>query len=130
MLVKCKVLIIDGGESTRTFMRFVLTNSGYRVSVAHTAAKTLEMLAEEMFDVILIDPRLPDMDGIDLIKEIRLIDAFKSCPILGVSQPFNTTIQANGKAAGVTDWIDQPVSPHNLTEVIKEIAPDPEVYDD
>lgn len=130
MLVKCKILVIDGGESTRNFMRFVLTNAGYRTSIAKNGAKALEMLEDEIFDVIVIDPRLPDMDGFDLIKETRLIDAFKSIPILAVTQFFHPEIQEQGEAAGVTDWIVQPVSPPKLIETIKEIAPAPEVYDD
>lgn len=130
MIVKSKILIIDGSESTRTFMRFVLNNSGYRVSVAHDGAKALELTEDQMFDVIIIDLRLPDVDGLDLLGEIRSIQAFQDIPILAVTQFFNTDAQAQESAAGVTHWITQPVSPHKLAEVIGEISPEPEVFDD
>lgn len=130
MIVKSKILIIDSGESTRNFMRFVLVNSGYRVTVAPTAVKALELVEDEMFDVIVIDLRLPDMDGLDLIREIRLLNAFEDIPILAVTQFFHTDAQENEAAAGVTHWIVQPVSPHKLSEMVAEISPEPEVFDD
>ena len=130
MLVKCKVLIIDASESTRTFMRFILNNSGYRVTVVANAAKAMEEVEDQIFDVILIDPRLLDSDGLDLIREIRSIKAFSAIPILAVTQFFNKGNQEQEAAAGVTHWITQPVSPHKLGEIMTEISPDPEVFDD
>lgn len=130
MLVKSKILIIDASESTRTFMRYVLNNSGYRASVAINAARALEEVEDQMFDVILVDLRLPDMDGLDLIKEIRLINTFQDIPILAVTQFFNTDTQEQEAAAGVTHWITQPVAPQKLIEIVTEISPDPEIYDD
>jgi len=130
MIVKSKVLIIDSGESTRSFMRFILINAGFRVSIARTGQKALELADEEMFDVILIDPRLSDMEGVECIRQLRLIKAFESIPILAVSQPHNTANREEEAAAGVTHWIDQPVAPHKLIDVITEISPDPEVFDD
>lgn len=130
MIVKSKILIIDSGESTRNFMRFILINSGYRVSVAKTAAQAMELVDEQIFDVILIDIRLPDRDGLELIMEIRQINAFVDIPILAVTQFFNTDAQENEATAGITHWITQPVSPHKLIELITEISPEPEVFDD
>lgn len=130
MLVKAKVLIIDQSESTRTFMRFILSNSGYRITAVDNAAKTAELLEEELFDVIIIDPRLADKDGLELVSEIREIKAFAEIPILAVTQFFNTENQGKEAEAGISHWITQPVSPHKLIEIMKEISPDPEEYDD
>lgn len=130
MLVKCKVLIIDAAESTRSFMRFILNNAGYRVTTVTTGAKGIEELEDENFGMILIDLRLPDMDGLDLVRAIRKIDPPEDLPILVVTQFFNTEAQEEEAAAGVTHWITQPVSPHKLLEVVAEITPTPESFDD
>jgi len=130
MLVKSKVLIIDAAESTRTFMRFILNNSGYRVTSVNTGAKALENINDELFDVIVIDLRLPDMDGLELVRGIRSFDTDEQIPILAVTQFFNTETQEQEAAAGVTHWITQPVSPHKLIEIMDEISPPPEVFDD
>ena len=130
MLVKAKVLIIDKSESTRTFMRFILSNSGYRVIVADTAAKAMEIIDEEQFDVLIIDPRLADRDSLELIREIRRIKAFANIPILAVTQFFSQNNQEEEARAGITHWISQPVSPNKLIGVLHEISPDPEEYDD
>ncbi|MDH5446662.1 MAG: response regulator [Gammaproteobacteria bacterium] len=130
MLVKAKVLIIDASESTRTFMRFILSNSGFRISVASTAAKALEEIEDQNFDVIVIDPRTPDMDGLDLVREIRSVKAFSEIPILAVTQFFNTDAQDDQKAAGISHWITQPVSPHKLIGLVDSISPAPEMFDD
>lgn len=130
MLVKSKVLIIDASESTRTFMRFILSNSGFRITVAATAAKALEEIEDQLFDVVLVDLRLPDMDGLELVKEIRSVKAFEKIPILSITQMFNSDKEDEQAAVGVTHWVSQPVSPHRLIELITEISPDPEEYDD
>ena len=130
MLVKSKILIIDASESTRTFMRFILGNSGFRITVTATAARALEEIEEQLFDVVLVDLRLPDMDGLELIREIRSVKAFEATPIVSVIQMLDAGKEDEQAAAGVTHWINQPVSPHKLIEIITEISPDPEEYDD
>ena len=130
MLVKSKVLIIDASESTRTFMRFILNNSGYRVTVVKNGAKAMEEIEDQNFDVFLIDLRLPDMEGLELIREIRAISAFEHTPILAVTQFFNKDSHEEEEKAGVTHWITQPVAPQKLIEIVTQISPAPEEFDD
>lgn len=122
MKVKSKVLIIDSGESTRSFMRFVLVNAGHRVVVAKTGVQALELVEDELFDLILIDLHLPDIDGYDVIKQLRTISTFGTKPILAVNPLYNDVAPERGKDAGVTQWITQPVSPKKLVEMVKDLS--------
>ncbi len=122
MSTSSKILIIDSSESTRTFMRYILTNAGHRVSVSANGAKALETLKDETFDIFLIDLRLSDMDGFDLVKEIRSILAFKTKPILAVNQLYSDLVIEQGEKAGVTHWVTQPVSPYKLLTLIKDLT--------
>ncbi|MDH5408797.1 MAG: response regulator [Gammaproteobacteria bacterium] len=130
MLVKCKILIIDAAESTRSFMRFILNNAGYRVTTVNSGVKAYREIEEDNFDVIVIDLRLPDVDGIELVREVRKISTFETIPILAVTQFFNTETQEEGAAAGITHWITQPVSPKKLLAIVDEISPAAETFDD
>lgn len=130
MLVKSKVLIVDASESTRTFMRFILNNSGFRITVVPSGARALQEIEDQLFDAFLIDLRLPDMDGLELVREIRNMQAFEETPILAVTQFFNTDSQEQEAEAGVTHWITQPVAPKALIDMVTEISPPPEEFDD
>ena len=124
MKVKSKVLIIDSHESTRTFMRFVLVNAGHRVVAAKTGEQALELVEDELFDLALIDLHLPDMDGYDLIKQIRAITTFGDKPILAVSPLYKNEDlqQVEAIPAGIDLWITQPVAPQKLVKMIKDLG--------
>ena len=74
------ILVVDDEELlTKTFTR-LLEKSGYEVYVAKNAQHALDMVEELDFDLIITDVRMPGMDGIDILKEIRQRDNSKDKP--------------------------------------------------
>lgn len=76
---KIKVLLVDDEISFTTSMERVLSRRGFDVKVASDGLTALHLIAGEQFDVILLDIKMPGMDGIQVLKEIR-----RFCPDINV----------------------------------------------
>src|SRR3989339_822101 len=66
-----KILIIDDEENIRKTLREILQDESYEVVLAESAAKGLVQVREERPDVVLLDIRLPDGDGVELLERIK-----------------------------------------------------------
>ena len=68
---KIKVLLVDDEFSFTTSMEKVLSRRGFDVKVASNGLTALDLIAGEQFDVIVLDIKMPGMDGVQVLEEIR-----------------------------------------------------------
>jgi len=68
---KKKVLVVDDDKSILKAFTRILSKNGYAVDIASTAGEALEKIASNRYDVTLLDIRLPDMEGTDLLQKIQ-----------------------------------------------------------
>jgi DNA-binding NtrC family response regulator len=66
-----RILIIDDDENIRKVLQTILEDEGYHVETAETARKGIQKTEESFFNLALIDVRLPDMEGIELLTKLR-----------------------------------------------------------
>jgi DNA-binding NtrC family response regulator len=66
-----RILIIDDDENIRKVLQTILEDEGYRVETAETAKKGIEKSEKSFYNLALIDIRLPDMEGIELLTKLR-----------------------------------------------------------
>ncbi len=71
MTDSARILIIDDDENIRRVLETILTDEGYAVESADTATKGIEKSQNAFFNIALVDVRLPDMEGIDLLPKLR-----------------------------------------------------------
>ncbi len=113
-----KILVIDDEDIIRISCERVLAPHGYQVSVAASGMAGLELLEKECFPLILLDLKMPDMDGIEVLKEIkkRCLDA-KVIMVTGYS-----TVETAVKALklGAFNYIEKPFAPDTLLDAVKE----------
>lgn len=114
-----KVLIVDDFESTRAFIRFVLVDAGFNATVVSSGNQALDEMDDNIFDLIITDINLPDMDGFDFISEVRAHEQFNDTPIMVVSMDISNESKQRGEAVGVKKWFSKPISPSKLIEYIK-----------
>jgi DNA-binding response OmpR family regulator len=74
------VLLVEDHEDTRKMLELLLDEWGYRATLAETATIGLRHLLEHGFDLIILDNWLPDLDGIELCRQIRQFD--RQTPII------------------------------------------------
>lgn len=71
---KIKILVVDDDVDICDYMQLVLAQNGYDVKTQTSATKTLDDLKEDDYHVIILDLMMPDINGVDLIEEIRKFD--------------------------------------------------------
>jgi DNA-binding response OmpR family regulator len=115
---KRNILVIDDDKSIlRTFTR-ILKKSGYEIDVAETGKEALEKSKKKCYDLALIDIRLPDMDGTDLLVKMKpsMKDTIKIM-ITGFPS-LETGVKALDEGADA--YLVKPVKPEELIALIEE----------
>ena len=109
-------------------MRAVLTeelsDASYAVRSAAGAAAGLELARAERFDLVITDLRMPEMDGIMLIREARKIPSCRFIPILVLTTESQAAKRIEAKAAGATGWLVKPVTTETLIQVLGKVIPE------
>ena len=74
------VLLIEDHEDTRKMLELLFGEWGYHATIAPTATEGLKHLLEQRFDIIILDNWLPDLDGVELCRQVRAVD--RQTPII------------------------------------------------
>lgn len=113
---KYKILIIEDEANIRNFVKTILTTNNYQVFTAENAAKGKFMFKSHCPDLILLDLGLPDMDGLELLKEIR-DESF--VPVIVLSARFDERDKVNALDFGANDYVTKPFSTAELQARIR-----------
>ena len=116
-----KILAVDDSASMRQMVSFTLKGAGYEVTDAEDGQKALDLAKKDSFDMVLSDVNMPIMDGIQLIKELRRLPAYKFTPILMLTTESGTQKKMEGKQAGATGWIVKPFNPDQLLKTVQRV---------
>jgi two-component system chemotaxis response regulator CheY len=120
------ILAIDDSASMRQILSATLTAAGYEVTLAADGAEGLENALAVRFDLVLTDQHMPGKTGLDLIAELRGNPAYTATPILVLTTESGESFKAAAREAGATGWIEKPLDPDMLTELVAALAePDP-----
>ena len=111
------ILIVDDEASVRDSLYQWFKADGYRVDTAAEAAGALKKLQDSPWDIILLDIRMPGMDGIELQQRIKQIDANIVTIIMTAYAAVDTAIQA--LKDGAFDYVTKPVDPDDLGRLIR-----------
>lgn len=106
-----QILVIEDSPEFQQIAREMLSQAGYRVSIAGTGERGIELARALSPSVILLDLVLPDADGIDLCRELR---TFTNAYIIMVSGKSEEVDKLVGLAVGADDYVTKPYSPREL----------------
>jgi DNA-binding NtrC family response regulator len=118
MDTKGRILVVDDEEIVRISCRRILTPLGYTVETTPDGLQALELMKENKYDLILTDLKMPHMDGMEVMAEIRKREPdAKVIIVTGYS-----TIEVAVKAIkmGAYNYIEKPFSPEVLISAVKE----------
>jgi len=114
-----RVLFVEDNEINRRVVGEMLRAGGFEMAEAADGASGLEMIEANAYDLVLMDLRMPGMDGITAIRHIRARSDDKAkVPVIVVTADAGSTIDADCKAAGADEVILKPVSMTNLYDTI------------
>jgi DNA-binding response OmpR family regulator len=111
-----KVLIIEDDRLIAELERDFLEANNFDVEIAETGGEGISLLEQEMFDAILLDLMLPEMDGITVCREIR---KKSNVPIIMVTAKKEDVDKIRGLAVGADDYIVKPFSPTELVARVR-----------
>ncbi|MCI0521235.1 MAG: response regulator transcription factor [Chloroflexi bacterium] len=118
------ILIIDDEANLRASLAMILQRAGYRVSAAANAYQALDYLRAGAFDLAFLDIRMPEMDGMTLLPEIRKQYPNMPVLILTANATLETAIGAVRK--GARDYLIKPVDPAKILARVQEIIAESE----
>jgi len=116
-----KILIVDDSASMRQLVGLTLKSAGYEVIEAVDGKDGLTKLSGNKVDMILTDLNMPNMDGIEMTRQIRSTGAHQFVPVILLTTESQDTKKKEGKQAGATGWIIKPFKPEQLLAVTKKI---------
>lgn len=117
---KPKILIVEDGESQRFVLKGFLVREGYLVDEAENGAKALQCLKDHPFDVVLLDYKMPGMNGMEVLKEIKRIN--HAIDVVIISAYGNIEHAAEALEAGAFYYITKPVELDKLLIILAHIS--------
>ena len=116
-----KVLIVDDEEHIRELIKFNLKKEGYDIEVAINGVEALNIIREIKFDLILLDLMLPEIDGLEVCKEIRRNEETSDIPVMMITAKGEEFDKVLGLELGADDYITKPFSIRELMARVKAL---------
>ncbi len=114
-----RILIVEAEPETRELLRVGLASCGLLIQTAKDGAEALSHLESGEFDLVLLDLRIPDMDGLELIETLRTQRNFTR--IIVTSPYIPKTVVLTAISLGVTKFMDQPTNLRLFRNLVKEV---------
>ena len=113
-----RILVVDDDRGVREFLEIMLTREGYDVATAETGPESLSIFKKSNFDLVLTDLKMPKMDGIDLLKEIKAIAPQVAVILLTAHASGSTAVAAMQE--GAFDYIEKDFDVDDLKATIRD----------
>jgi len=122
------ILVVDDSPTMRGMVSHALNEAGFETKEAENGKDALIKLTTMEVggakpDVIVTDVNMPEMDGIELVREIRKLPTFKHVPVLVLTTDNTDEKKEVGRAAGATGWLVKPFDSELILKVIQKVLP-------
>ncbi|MCS6881425.1 MAG: response regulator [Oscillochloridaceae bacterium] len=116
------VLFVDDNPLMQQVISRFLVSQGYSVAVADSAEQALNLSRQERYHLVVIDMRLPDRDGPDLLKALRQEPGMACCPAIAVSG-LGEDDRERTVAAGFDAFLSKPIDLDELLAAVQRYVP-------
>lgn len=116
MTHKLSILLVEDEKNICDFISTSLSAQDYRISTAHTGKEALPIITSQCPDLILLDLGLPDMDGMEIIRQVR---TWSSVPIIVLSARTQEQEKVRALYLGADDYLTKPIGTSELLARIR-----------
>lgn len=116
-----KILIADDEPDILEFLAYNLEKEGFSVIMAQNGVEALNKARKEKPDLVLLDIMMPDMDGVEVCRELRDLPECQSMIIVFLTARSEDYSQIAGFDAGADDYVTKPIRPRVLTTRLKSL---------
>lgn len=117
-----RVLIVDDNDKNRKLARDVLRGAGLRTLEAATGGEAVAIAAKGLPDVILLDLRLPDMDGMDVARALGSDPRTAGIPVVALSASLYAGDPDGLRAAGFAGYLEKPIDVRSFPDQVRRYS--------
>lgn len=115
------LLVADDDEDTRALFRTLLTARGHRVVEARDGPECLEAARTARPDLLMLDLRMPGLDGFEVMNRLRSDPSTAALPVLAITAMAEATVQERALNAGCAGILVKPVSPREVMTLVERL---------
>jgi DNA-binding NtrC family response regulator len=115
-----KVLVVEDDERIRSLFEDALSILGYHVTTASTGGRAIELIQGQLFDTVICDIRMPEMDGLEILREIKRHDPSVEVVMVTGYPTVNTAVEA--LKLGAYDYLAKPVRLDELQHLMARLT--------
>ncbi len=116
--MKGRVLVIDDEAIVRVSCKRVLEPAGYEVEVTERGQEALKLLQERPFDIVVTDLLMPDMDGLEVLRQIK--QQWPRMPVIIITGYGTVSTAVQAVKLGAYDVVEKPFSPETILKVVQK----------
>jgi two-component system chemotaxis response regulator CheY len=116
-----KVLLVEDDDYVRQLVSLILRAKGYAVVEAVNGRDALDKLTANEVRMVITDIRMPQMDGLQFIRELRKEAVYKSLPVVVLTSEVQEHKKREAEQAGINGWILKPFIPRQLTHAVESL---------
>ena len=120
-----KALVIEDTPDNMELITFILEKNGYKTVQAWTGQEGVDKAIEESPDFIILDIRLPDIDGPEVLSRIHSIENLRHIPVIAMTSYAMAGDREKLLAAGSTGYIEKPINPETVMKEVEQILGSP-----
>jgi len=123
------ILLVDDQALVRLSLTILLERTGYKVTETSNGVEALKKAAGKAFSLVITDLNMPEMDGLELVKRLRSMSAYKDVPVLMHTNESSEKWVRAGMAAGASKWIEK-TFPSEILGIVRHFIGSPVELED
>lgn len=112
------ILAVDDMRSIRELVKSVLEKRGHQVIIAEDGELALKQASQTLVDLVISDINMPNMNGIELVGELRRLPGYRKVPILMLTTEDAAEKKQSARDQGANGWIQKPFSAERLVQAV------------
>jgi CheY-like chemotaxis protein len=118
-----QILVVDDDPLMHRLFQHHLERAGYQMISARTGKEALDMSSKQPPQLIVMDIMMPDMDGLEALRELKKGDVTKSIPVIVITANGHFMARKESEGCGASVFLTKPFSPMQLLTEIKRLVP-------
>lgn len=113
-----RILVVDDDENILNLEKTILEQKGFDVTGATGGSEALDLLAEQAFDLVLLDVMMPEVDGFTVCRKIKEDPRLKEIPVIFLTAKGGGEALAEGFESGAIMYINKPFTANKLLTIV------------